>query len=398
MPARFCGAGKLLVALAFLACVSGVSATNTAIVHTAPWYGLHGPDQAHDQTKLTTRPSGGHSRPVVDENDEERGIGIGDIPGAAQLIYKMTSDKQKAANRLFQHFNLGNKASNMFTNAKFLEWKKTVAMSFKTNPEAANAAMYLTMKSQLGDESLAKMLATEREVSATASTAKELQAVQFAHWISSDVRADGAFKLFKLDRGEDNIFARPEFRSWISFLIRRKDESPVDGLLTTAMMYGLHAHYSDEALAKMTFAAKEVPRSSNAATKVQNALFSEWTSKTEVDVFKLLKLDKAGDDIFQSPTFSTWVLYLRELERTDDDLAVKIIAVLRERFGEGDLAKMLYTAKQDAPFADKLVISNLQKAQFTRWREQGKNPARFLPDADPTTVAIVKSYRDFYHS
>lgn len=79
-----------------------------------------------------------------------------------------------------------------------------------------------------------------------------------------------------VDRGDDNIFVRPEFCSWVSFIIRRRNEGPVDRLLKQAMTYSLHAHYSDEALVKMVFAAMEVPSTRHTVATVEDLLSSEW--------------------------------------------------------------------------------------------------------------------------
>nr|AEK80903.1 Avh202a1 [Phytophthora sojae] len=146
MPAdsqRSCSAKLLVVVIALLACACGLSGADTTIANVARSYSLHGPDQAHGHTKRQLRC---HSLLAVDEDAEERGIA--NNPSVAKVLYKLTPNKQKAAEKLFKRLKLGKNTPSIFTNAKFLKWEKTVAKSFKTNPEAADIVILSPLHSE----------------------------------------------------------------------------------------------------------------------------------------------------------------------------------------------------------------------------------------------------------
>lgn len=71
-------------------------------------------------------------------------------------------DKQDKAKNLFVRLKLHESTSNLFGNPKFQEWMRSVEKSYKKTPEAADAAMVLTMTTQFGDDGLAKLLLLEK--------------------------------------------------------------------------------------------------------------------------------------------------------------------------------------------------------------------------------------------
>ncbi|ETM38207.1 hypothetical protein L914_15424, partial [Phytophthora nicotianae] len=80
-----------------------------------------------------------------------------------------------------------------------------------------------------------------------------------------------------------------------------------------------------------------------------------------------LKLDKTGDNLFQSADFNVWVAYTRMVSKTDADRA--IFTSLLARYGDVKLMRMAETAtKVDGT---KEIATKLQKIQLDDWKYLG---------------------------
>ncbi|KAE8885381.1 hypothetical protein PF005_g27042 [Phytophthora fragariae] len=156
----------------------------------------------------------------------------------------------------------------------------------------------------------------------------------------------------------------------------------------------------------MLIYAQKVPRTKRFAARTLEDL---WISqdKTADDIFKLLKLDQRGKNLFDRGELSTWVSYVTKLNKLDekpDEFAVLI--ELQKRFGNLELAKMFSAAlKNSGPNND--LISSLQTLQFKRWLADGTTPnslntmlskTPILGGFDFRSVDVHLRYLDFYRA
>ncbi|KAG6949822.1 hypothetical protein JG688_00014479, partial [Phytophthora aleatoria] len=97
-------------------------------------------------------------------------------------------------------------------------------------------------------------------------------------------------------------------------------------------------YYGDE---RLETRAKDSATTTSLALKLEQEMWMSQ-SKTADDVFNYLKLDKKGGDIFEDSALSTWVSYVNKLNKykeRPDEFAV--ISILEKRFDYLDLARML---------------------------------------------------------
>lgn len=84
--------------------------------------------------------------------------------------------------------------------------------------------------------------------------------------------------------------------------------------------------------------------------------------------FKLLKLNKEGDKLFESPVISTWVSYVKKMDT--ENPYTSMLSTLKLRYSDENLASMLVAAKKTG--STRLIAENVETAQFKMWRSDGK--------------------------
>ncbi|GMF29048.1 unnamed protein product [Phytophthora lilii] len=89
--------------------------------------------------------------------------------------------------------------------------------------------------------------------------------------------------------------------------------------------------------------------------------------KSSEEDFIRLKLDKAGNKLFESPDFSVWVAYTRMVSKTDADAA--ILTSLTARYGDEALSKMIEGGLRVKSTQE--ISTKLQQMQFKYWKELG---------------------------
>ncbi|KAE9155753.1 hypothetical protein PF004_g32730, partial [Phytophthora fragariae] len=100
---------------------------------------------------------------------------------------------------------------------------------------------------------------------------------------------------------------------------------------------------------------------------LEEVLLKTWVSdgKTADDIFKLLRLDKDGDKVFESLNFDMWVSYVTKLDKKNPDKLM--LSVLKTRYNDDRLQSMIITAQkvpQTKPFAARM--------QDELWISEGK--------------------------
>ncbi|POM66840.1 Secreted RxLR effector peptide protein [Phytophthora palmivora] len=107
-------------------------------------------------------------------------------------------------------------------------------------------------------------------------------------------------------------------------------------------------------------------------SKLIQKLKLQWwrlRQKSSNDVFTLLKLDKTGDKLFESPAFSQWMAFVTVRNKNNPDLAM--FSTLASHYTDDALAKMFVTAKQGGSTRE--VATRMETLQIENWITAGKS-------------------------
>ncbi|KAE9002952.1 hypothetical protein PR003_g19094 [Phytophthora rubi] len=268
----------------------------------------------------------------------------------------------KSAESVFKLLNLNKADDKMFESPMLRTWASYVRTLDKMNPDEA---MFSVLKTRYGGEVLTDMLIVSRKSGTARYGVSGLEEVLLKTWVSDGKTADDIFKLLRLDKDGDKVFESLNFDMWVSYVTKLDKKNP-DKLMLSV----LKTRYNDDRLENMIIAAQKVPQTKTFAVRMQEQL---WISqdKTANDIFKLLKLDQEGENLFNSGELSTWVSYVAKLNKFDerpDEFAA--ISYLQERFGDMELAKM-FPAALERSGPNKNLISSLEALQFKKWQATG---------------------------
>ncbi|KUF83413.1 hypothetical protein AM587_10001427 [Phytophthora nicotianae] len=195
-----------------------------------------------------------------------------------------------------------------------------------------------------------------------------------------------AFKILQLDQTGINLFKSPRFIKWIEFVKNTNKNNPELAIFTT-----LASRYSDDAMAKMFAAAKEIDETKAVATKLEEIQLTKWisTNKSPRDVFNILELERMGSQGLASPQFSRWTDFITKANPTDSEAV--IYTRLRVHYNDEALAKMFAAAKEiDSANA---LVSKLEGIQLAKWesaRSSGDYVFKVL-NLDKTDIQLFKS-------
>ncbi|KAE9066124.1 hypothetical protein PF010_g27929 [Phytophthora fragariae] len=180
--------------------------------------------------------------------------------------------------------------------------------------------------------------------------------------------ANKLFTKLKLHETTSDLFESPNFHKWIKSVTKAYKKTP--DAANAVIVSTITARYGDEALARMLVAAKEVPTTRNLATQLEEVQLANWLTsmKTADDVFKLLKLDDEGVNLFKNPVFSTWVSYATKLDDKNPDTLM--FSVLKARYDDDVLADIFIAAKETR--STRRIAARQESILFAKWTSDGK--------------------------
>ncbi|KAE8984565.1 hypothetical protein PR002_g22906 [Phytophthora rubi] len=135
----------------------------------------------------------------------------------------------------------------------------------------------------------------------------------------------------------------------------------------------MRARNSDDIVATYIWSAKRDVLGSTIDKKVEDVLLDSWMPQSADEVFKLLKLNTGGSNLFNYPRLSSWVSYVTKLEGKQAD--EQMYTVLRAAYGDDELATILAASKQ---FALGDVAKRLEEVQHKVGLIEGKTAQRFF--------------------
>ncbi|KAE9143638.1 hypothetical protein PF006_g11351 [Phytophthora fragariae] len=246
---------------------------------------------------------------------------------------------QEEVFQLFSKMKLVHEKSNLFENPQFLKWTGAVTKGYKDSL-AADMAIALTLAGQRGDEALAKMIVEAKEVSSTKNVATRLEEAQIKNWLSKGETPDNVFRALKIEKDGYISLRNPLLGTWVSY-VKKIEENPYKLLLSK-----MRARNSDDIVATYIWSAKRDVLGSTIAQKVEDVLLDSWMPQSADEVFKLLKLNTGGINLFNYPRLSSWVSYVTKIERKQAD--EQMYTVLKAAYGDDELATILAASKQSA--------------------------------------------------
>ncbi|KAE9062797.1 hypothetical protein PF005_g30280 [Phytophthora fragariae] len=228
--------------------------------------------------------------------------------------------------------------AKLLESPQFQKWTSAVLQGYNTNSEAADMAIASTLASQFGDKAPAKMIVAAKQVPSTENMAARLKEAQMKNWLSKEETADDVLQTLKIEKNDYISLWNPLLETWVSY-VKKIEEDPYKLLLSK-----IRAHDSDAKIAGWIGTAKQ--DAVLIAKKLENTPVDSWMPQTADDIFKLLKLDSRGRDLFHSPRLSTWASYVTRMEGKQAD--EQMYSVLRATYGDDELATMLAASKQSA--------------------------------------------------
>ncbi|KAG2773430.1 hypothetical protein Pcac1_g15763 [Phytophthora cactorum] len=176
------------------------------------------------------------------------------------------------------------------------------------------------------------------------------------------------FSLLELDKAGANLFMKSRWKTWVTYVNKFEKMDPEQ-----AMVSVLAKHYDDDVLSGMLAAAKMNSKTSSIANNLEAGLVKKWiaSGQSPDEVFKLLQLHKAGDNLIASPQLITWTSYMKHFNREFPEDSTTLLKTLMNHYGDGQLARIV----QRASLVDgsKKMADEVQILQFGRWVNENKS-------------------------
>ncbi|KAG6616546.1 Dynein heavy chain [Phytophthora cinnamomi] len=164
---------------------------------------------------------------------------------------------------------------------------------------------------------------------------KITDSVQARYWLWRKTSADDIFKRRKLDGGLDTLFSNPKLKTLSTYIALLNKKNP-DKTVSLAGL--ISKSYGDLALARKIEYALNDPSQKRMAAMLAFQQRQNWNAagKTSDEVFKMLQLDKAGYDLFQTPQLNSSFNYVVIANKNDANSVM--LATLTARYSNDGLA------------------------------------------------------------
>ncbi|ETL47334.1 hypothetical protein L916_02915 [Phytophthora nicotianae] len=373
---------------------------------------------------------------------------------ATNIKHRLTSNNQIATDKLFARLNVGAAESKLFESAPYQQWVQSVTTAYKNTPGMGEAAMFSTLTTHYGDEVLAKLL-LKRNKFPRRGIAEQFQALQIDNWIAKDQKADDIYALLKLSVADDALLKNPLMNTWI-YVTRLGKEDPYDLLLLKLktrydeaelahLLIAAKADNSAESVAKKVEQAQLKNWLTGGKTEddafnllrlsiddgyeiLKNPALSTWNSyvkmlkhnpdellflklkrqfsdyeiakldswvkldKTADDIFNVLKLNKEGDKLFESPVLSYWVAFVMKGDKENADELM--YSVMKKYYGDDMLEKLFARVKGSA--STKRLASKLEQeipgAEYVGFLRKQAEQTQRKPDEFAVISALEKHF------
>ncbi|OWZ01365.1 Avirulence (Avh) protein [Phytophthora megakarya] len=267
---------------------------------------------------------------------------------------------RKSPDKILIDLGFGKAADTLLESPLFHFWAKYLD-DFNEKYSDKKTTMIETFTKTFGDAGVTTMLYAAKKRFDTNDIAKKLESDQLRMWLSSEKSVDDLFTTLHLDKIGYDFSDNPLFKTWTSYANVFIKEHPEK---KTSVFSSWEDHISDRLLIKMLEEAKKIPAMENPATKVQLEKIHGFlaSKKTPEEVFKVLGLDDAGDDILSTPLFQPWLEYVKDFNKHNPNQRESWYDVLRIRSNWFELERLIEQALAN-PNTAKIgkMVENRQK-------------------------------------
>ncbi|EGZ15244.1 hypothetical protein PHYSODRAFT_354760 [Phytophthora sojae] len=276
---------------------------------------------------------------------------------------------------VFTALKLDKAAENMFDSLQLNAWGKYAAAFNEANPDK-KVSLIATMTTHYSDKGVVGLLAAAKKAPGSEAIATRLQSEQLQYWLSIKKSPTDVFKAFKLDKLDDKLLVSPYFSTWIKYtddLFKNSDKLSV---VFKTMRY----YYSEDALVKMILAAEKNPSTQKIAQWTEDKLFRGWMlTGSPSDAFRGLKLDEAGEKVFEAPLFAYFTKFMARVTEGMREKDAMVVSAMSVGMGDEALAATLIAAKK-VPSTEK-IATTMQAEQIKYWlKNKDMTPEKLFKD------------------
>ncbi|KAF4029606.1 hypothetical protein GN244_ATG18701 [Phytophthora infestans] len=228
---------------------------------------------------------------------------------------------------------------------------------------AKKTSLIATLTAHYGDDGMAKLIETAKQMPSTAKTARRLESELTQLWLGRKKSVDDVFKLLKLDETGDQLFTQPQIVAWAKYVDDFNKANPDKHVTLFSYLKGLYTQ--EETLVKMLITAKKSPMTEKIAVRIQAEQSKNWLSnkKSPGVIFTLLNLNEDGISLVKSPLFQSWVKYTDEFNMVNPENTVAVISVLKAHYSDDVLARMSLSADKTPSTQS---VANLLRSELQR--------------------------------
>ncbi|KAG6616521.1 uncharacterized protein IUM83_13079 [Phytophthora cinnamomi] len=305
--------------------------------------------------------------------------------------------QEKRPDQAFKVLEVGKVEGNLLASKEFQLLDRYVKMTDHKYPEETLAG---AITANLGGDVFSQKMAEAMKNPNTKELATSLEAAQLSRWSRENYSPAKLMKTQKLEKATDGLFDSPQYATWLNYLKAYNKKNPrkamtqLDAFTETYGEKGIvklvgtlddgpgATKFKDEMMtslldnpnhpAMVTFLGKldDGPQ----ATKFKDEVVTKWLADPDhpINIFKRLKLDEAGDDLFTNPLLNMWTNYLTAFNKQYPFQETTMIQTFTKVFGEEKLATMIQAAMKNPEMEQ--FAKNLQSSQFKQWMVEKKTP------------------------
>ncbi|EEY69860.1 secreted RxLR effector peptide protein, putative [Phytophthora infestans T30-4] len=285
--------------------------------------------------------------------------------------------KQKNSEYVFNKLGLSGGLDGILTNPK-LHLYAAYIDRFNKQHSTNKVSMLDMFTTTYGTDGVIKLLGMGTSDATTMKFTSRLRTELATSWVTSGKTADEIFTLLKLDRGAYKIFTTPPMNKEVTnsklYLYARyldifNKEKPKEQV---SMLDMLSKTYGEDDVAKMVELGLKNPKMEKVSSLLRGDLLGKWHNSEEPaeNVFKILKLDEAGYDLFASPQLNTWYVHIKSsYDRAPEDV---MLDVLVGHYGYDGLSKIFILGEQRIDLFKKLPM-DLENIMVKRWLTESKS-------------------------
>ncbi|RMX68926.1 hypothetical protein DD238_002806 [Peronospora effusa] len=281
----------------------------------------------------------------------------------AQIKYWL-EEKKKSVNDVFVLLELNKADDNLLTHPLFSYWSTYVKrVSANYHQKKLSVVDILTPK-YYSDVDLARLIVAAKKGSTPNDAVLELEKAQMEYWLNNKISSHDAFGLLKLNNAEDGL-ASPLFSYWITYVKRFNKGNAGE---SKSVFDILMSEFGDVALARLIVNAKKGSTPNIAVLRLEKAQMKYWLKekkKSVNDVFVLLKLNKADENLLTNPLFPYWSTYVERFNKDNAGVRKSVLDILMLKYGNEDLARLIVNAKKGS--TPNIDVLGLEKAQMDYW-------------------------------